>query len=244
MSLKVLSYNIWVGGEDRLPAIAAVIRGQRPDAVALLEATSRANAEILARELGMELAFGEANNAVHVAWLSRLPIRRWINRRLPILGKTLLEIAVAWEETEVRLFATHLASRHDPHPPVEEVPAILDLLHPLADQPHLLVGDLNALRPGDPVGTPPHGEEKWGDAADGAPRQALRYILDAGYVDCYRALHPQGPGYTYPSDAAWMRLDYVFASPPLAARLHACDLVAGDEAKRASDHLPIWAAFR
>ncbi len=166
MSLKVLSYNIWGGGEDRLPTIAAVVRGQRPDAVALLEATSRANAETLARELQMALTFGEANNAVHVAWLSRLPIRRWVNHRLPILAKTLLEIEVAWEGAPVRLFAAHLASRHDAHPPAEETPAILDVLRPLADQPHLLVGDLNALRPGDPVGTLPRGEAKRGDAAD------------------------------------------------------------------------------
>ena len=50
--MKVLSYNIREGGDARLGEIAGVILGQRPDAVALLEATSRANAETLARELG------------------------------------------------------------------------------------------------------------------------------------------------------------------------------------------------
>jgi exonuclease III len=124
---------------------------------------------------------------------------------------------------------------------VDEVPAILDLLRPLAGQPHLLVGDLNALCPGDPVGTPPRGEEKRGDALPGAPRRAIRLILDAGYVDCYRSLHPETPGYTYPSHALWLRLDYIFASPPMAARLYACDVVMGEEAERASDHFPIWA---
>ena len=38
MSLKVLSYNIWDGGGDRIPAIADVIRAHDPDVVALIEA--------------------------------------------------------------------------------------------------------------------------------------------------------------------------------------------------------------
>jgi endonuclease/exonuclease/phosphatase (EEP) superfamily protein YafD len=71
--LKVLSYNIREGGNNRLPGIAAIIREQQPDAVALLEATSRANALALAQDLRVQLVFGEASNGIHVAWLSRLP---------------------------------------------------------------------------------------------------------------------------------------------------------------------------
>jgi exodeoxyribonuclease III len=243
MTFKVLSYNIREGGDDRLQGIAAIIRKQQPDAVALLEATSRANALTLAQDLEMQLAFGEANNSIHVAWLSRLAIQRERNHRLAVLAKTLLEIEVVREGAPLRLFATHLASRWDGRQPVDEIPAILDVLRPLADQPHLLVGDLNALRPGDPVGTPPPGEEKRGDALPGAPRRAIRLILGAGYVDCYRSLHPQAPGYTYPSHAPWLRLDYIFASPPVAARVWGCDIVMREVAERASDHFPIWAEF-
>jgi endonuclease/exonuclease/phosphatase family metal-dependent hydrolase len=243
MTLRVLSYNIREGGNERLPGIAAILRKQQPDAVALLEATSRANALTLAQDLEMQLVFGEANNGIHVAWSSRLPIQRERNHRLAVLAKTLLEIEVAWAGAPLRLFATHLASRWDGRQPVDEVPAILDVLHPLAGHPYLLVGDLNALTPGDPVGTPRRGEEKRGDALPAAPRRAIGLILDAGYVDCYRSLHPETPGYTYPSDAPWLRLDYILASPQMAARLWACDVVIGEEAERASDHFPIWAEF-
>jgi endonuclease/exonuclease/phosphatase family metal-dependent hydrolase len=169
VTLNVLSYDIREGGNDRLPGIAAIIRKQQPDAVALLEATSRANVLTLAQDLRMQLVFGEANNGIHVAWLSRLPIQRERNHRLVALAKTLLEIEVAWAGAPLRLFATHLASRWDGRQPVDEVPAILDVLRPLAGQPHLLVGDLNALRPGDPVGTPPHGQVKRGDALRQTP---------------------------------------------------------------------------
>jgi exodeoxyribonuclease-3 len=242
--VKVLSHNIWEGGGDRLPAIAAIIRRQRPDAVALQEATSRAHAEALARELGYALAFGEATNAFHIAWLSRQPPRRWQNHRHPGLAKTLLEIELPWRDGALHLFATHLGSRHDRPQPPEEVQVILEALRPLAGAPHLLVGDFNALHPDDAVGSPPPGVELWGDAAAGAPRRAIGALVEAGYLDCYRALHPHAPGYTYPAASPWLRLDYIFASPHLAPGLTACEVVIEADAASASDHLPIWAEFR
>lgn len=63
----------------------------------------------------------------------------------------------------------------------------------------------------------PPGVEKRGEARPGAERRAIRLLVDAGYVDCYRALHPEEAGYTYPSDAPWLRLDYIFSSPLLLA---------------------------
>jgi endonuclease/exonuclease/phosphatase family metal-dependent hydrolase len=241
--MKVLSYNIRMGGEDRLPDLGQIIRKAKPDVVALLEANSLANAERLANTLSMHLTFGESNGKFHVAWLSHLPVLRSENHRLPILAKTLLEIVVLWKGGMVRLFATHLASSHDRVQPVEEVVSILDLLSPLAGEPHLLVGDFNSLAPGDPVGTPPPGVEAWGDAARNAPRHTIGLIMGAGYVDCYRSLHPRSPGYTYPANQPWLRLDYVFASPPMAARLTACEVIRTMSAKQASDHFPIWAEF-
>lgn len=244
MPLKVLSYNIREGGRGRLPELARVIRQQQPDVVALLEATSWVRAALLARRLGMRLTFGRANNAFHVAWLSRLPVTGSANHRLPTLAKTLLELEVRWDGAPLRLFATHLAAGQDVLHPAQEAPVILELLRPLADQPHLLLGDFNALHPADTVGPPPWGEEEMNEAIDGDPRQAIRCILTAGYVDCFRALHPETPGYSYPAATPWLRLDYIFASPPLAARLSACDVVHDELAARASDHFPVWAEFR
>lgn len=242
--MRVLTYNIWNGGEERLDDITAVLAGADPDAVALVEATSRTNAGELARRLGMELVFGEANLGYHVAWLSRLPVRSARNHRPALLAKTLLEIEVASDGASVRLFATHLASRHDPRPPAEEMPAVLDVLKAVGAAPHVLVGDFNALAVDDAIGEPPPGVEKRGEAVDGVPRLAIAPLVEAGYVDCYRALHPDEPGYTYLAWAPWLRLDYVFASPALAGRLLECDVVRGDLAARASDHLPVRAEFR
>lgn len=235
-AVRILAYNIWDGGGHRLGAIADVVRGESPDAVALVEATAD-SAALLARRLGFEIAFGESNSifGVHVAWLSRRPFERTRNHRLPQLSKTLLEVEV----DGLQLFATHLASRHEEHvyPRDGEIRAILEVLGRVSG-PHLLVGDFNALGRYDPVGTPPPGVVPRGDAVPGAPRAGLVPLTAAGYVDCYR-LHHDEAGHTYPADAPWLRLDYAFASPELAPRVTACDVVASDLAARASDHLPL-----
>lgn len=240
--IKVLSYNILCGGDARLSMIAEIIQAEQPDAVALLEANSQSNAETLAHDLGMHLAYGQANSEFAVAWMSYLPIKRSKNHRLRVLAKTLLEVEVIWEGTVLSLFATHLVHGRmaaDAHHRASEVQAILDVLYPLGSQPHLLVGDFNAVHPGDPVGNPPLGEEK-GYVA----RHPIHLILTAGYVDCYRKLHSDAPGYTYTSHHPWLRLDYIFSSPSMAARLCACGVAAGREVKQASDHLPVWASFK
>jgi endonuclease/exonuclease/phosphatase family metal-dependent hydrolase len=209
--------------------------------VALTEAT-RESVGRLASELEMESALAPSNAefprslGLHVAWMSRRPIRRAVHHPLPALSKALLEIEV----DGVHLFVTHLASRHEEatHPRDGEVRAILDVLR-RCDAPHLLAGDLNALASGDSIGEPPPGVIP----RTGAPRDFLDPFRAAGYVDCYRALHDE-PGYTYSAESPWLRLDYVFASPILAPRLRGAGVVSSPVAARSSDHLPVWAEFR
>jgi endonuclease/exonuclease/phosphatase family metal-dependent hydrolase len=79
-------------------------------------------------------------------------------------------------------------------------------------------------------------------------RWTITRLLDAGYVDCFRRVHPRANGYTC---ATWMpaaRIDYVFADPLMAARLQRSEVVGGrrwpdHEATIASDHHPLVAEF-
>ena len=240
-SLKLMSWNIQEGGDARLDAIAALIGAQKPDCVALLEVDGLGNAEALASELRMALTYGEANCPSAVAWLTTQPPVKAENHRLPQLAKTLLEIELEWSGAPLRLFATHLGSRWNIQQPADEVVTILQVLERSGVDRHVLAGDMNALRPGDPVGTPPAGEARRGDAVDGAPRVAIRRMLEAGYVDCFRRLHPRRGGFTYLSQWPWLRLDYIFASPGLAPNVDRCDVIDSRLARRASDHLPVWA---
>ncbi|TME28491.1 MAG: hypothetical protein E6I75_23570 [Chloroflexi bacterium] len=242
-SLKLMSWNIQEGGDGRLDAIAALIGAQKPDCVALLEMDSLGNAEALASELRMALTYGQANCPSAVAWLTTQPPAKADNHRVLQLAKTLLEIELEWHGVPLRLFATHLGSRWDVQQPADEVLTILQVLAQSGGDRHVLVGDMNALRPGEPVGTPPAGEVRRGDAADGALRVAIGRVLAAGYVDCFRHLHARRRGFAYPSQWPWLRLDYIFASPRLAPYLDRCDVIDTRLARCASDHLPVWASF-
>ena len=226
MKLRIVTYNIWNGGEDRIDTIEGVLRAQDADLVALQEANDRANVGLLAQRLGMELVYGEANSDYAVAWLSRRPVERAENHRLPVLDKTLLELEVGG----LRLFATHLSAGRtkadEPHRN-EETEAILDKI----GDADVLVGDFNAVGPGEEIGPPPPEEQ-----LDHVSRRPIELILEAGYVDAYRALHDDH-GWTYLTWRPWARLDHVFVSPKLT--VERCDVVT--EADAASDHFPLVA---
>ena len=79
-------------------------------------------------------------------------------------------------------------------------------------------------------------------------RAAFRRLLDQGWTDALRALHPEAAVYTFwdyrrnrwPRNAG-LRLDHLLLSPDLAPRLTAAGV---DRAARgqedASDHAPVW----
>jgi endonuclease/exonuclease/phosphatase family metal-dependent hydrolase len=75
------------------------------------------------------------------------------------------------------------------------------------------------------------------------PRQLIRQVLDAGYIDCYRYLHPEEPGYTYPAPDPAIRLDYMFAPAPMRTWLLSCEVVDLPATVTASDHRPLLTRF-
>ena len=83
-------------------------------------------------------------------------------------------------------------------------------------------------------------------------RAAFRRLLDQGWTDAIRTLHPREPMYTFWhylrdrwSRDAGLRIDHLLLSPPLADRLVAAGV---DRAVRgevgASDHAPAWIMLR
>jgi endonuclease/exonuclease/phosphatase family metal-dependent hydrolase len=82
-----------------------------------------------------------------------------------------------------------------------------------------------------------------------APRAVVTRMREAGYADSYAQLHPdpRTRAFTCPLPTPAGRIDYVFASPAMASRLVACEVLEdapGCPVMRASDHAPIVAEFR
>jgi endonuclease/exonuclease/phosphatase family metal-dependent hydrolase len=175
----------------------------------------------------MDHVWGEANSPYAVAWMSRAPIERSVNHRLPVLDKTLLGIEVDGR----RLFATHLSAGRtfadEPHR-IDEMRAVLDV----ASDADVLVGDFNAVHPDDEIGPPPP-EEK----LDHVSRRPIELALEAGFVDCFRESNRTERGWTYTTGNPWARLDYVFAR----TGPQTCRVV--ESAGAASDHFPVVAEF-
>jgi exodeoxyribonuclease-3 len=83
------------------------------------------------------------------------------------------------------------------------------------------------------------------------PRALFRKLLDQGWVDAIRALHPDAPMYTFwdymrnrwPRDAG-LRIDHLLLSAPAAKRLVSAGIDRAVRGKDgASDHAPAWLMF-
>jgi exodeoxyribonuclease-3 len=110
----------------------------------------------------------------------------------------------------------------------------------------VLAGDFNII----PTDLDVYAPERWLDDALFRPevRAAYQSLLEQGWVDALRKLHPTERIYTFwkylrnafPRDAG-LRIDHLLLSPPLAKRLVAGgvdrDVRAWD---KPSDHAPVW----
>ncbi|MBA2394249.1 MAG: endonuclease/exonuclease/phosphatase family protein [Ktedonobacteraceae bacterium] len=77
-------------------------------------------------------------------------------------------------------------------------------------------------------------------------RGGIDLLLQAGYTDCFRRSNPDALGFTCPAILPTGRIDFIFASPELAAHLSYSNVissVAGIQVHEASDHLAVHADF-
>jgi endonuclease/exonuclease/phosphatase family metal-dependent hydrolase len=82
-----------------------------------------------------------------------------------------------------------------------------------------------------------------------APRAVINRMRETGYTDCYSVSHPdpRTRAFTCPLPTPAGRIDYIFASPALASRLVACEVLVDAPdcpVLGASDHAPMVAEFR
>src|SRR5437588_8482423 len=153
---RILSYNILVGATRRVDPLTGMIKAARPDVVGLVEATNPQVIEELAQRLDMQhvlSAYPRHLQDWQVALLSRLPI---IYTKTHLLTKPALEVCV--EEAsgrQISVFVTHLSAAFSKGWAGDgirqrEVRELLRIMSARQGTPHLVMGDFNALAPGDP----------------------------------------------------------------------------------------------
>ncbi|HEV7677889.1 MAG TPA: endonuclease/exonuclease/phosphatase family protein [Candidatus Dormibacteraeota bacterium] len=160
--LRVVTYNILLGGQGRGDRIAAILERANADVIALQEASDLDLVRSLADRLGMRMIVAKPNDAskLNLAVLSRVPVTRWRAHRHP--GRMLrahLECEIAPNAPglpRLRIHCIHLAARFGEKNKGEarrlrELEAILGDIERSGSTPHLLLGDFNSLAPGEPV---------------------------------------------------------------------------------------------
>ena len=92
--LRVLAYNLYFGGTDRVDAILAVLRHAGADVVALTEADDARVVATLAEGLEMRHVWERGSGDRHIATLSRFPIVESRIYNTPPLTQAVLETRI------------------------------------------------------------------------------------------------------------------------------------------------------
>jgi len=242
--LKILTYNIRLGGIGREAEIAEVIAGSGADLVILQEAGDPPTVARIAALAAMPHFASRQSHSL--AYMSRVPVTTEAWNKPRFSRHAFLEIAVEGEE--FRVFGLHLSAVHSAWTERRRTIELRSLLAAIASHqhgPHLLIGDFNTLAPGE-----------WLDASKLPPRlralvwlsggqirfRTIQHILDAGYVDGFRRFHPDEPGYTFPTWSPHVRLDFAFVPGKYAGRIAGCEVLTSlrdAKASQASDHLAL-----
>jgi endonuclease/exonuclease/phosphatase family metal-dependent hydrolase len=249
-TLRILTYNLYFGGADRLEDIYTVLAQVGADVVGLTEADDPVVVATLAERLGLHHIWAEGSGDRHIATLSRYSIVTWRIYRTPPLTQAVLETKLALPGGAISVYNAHfLPTLLLPFEVRrwQAVGKLLQVIRACQPGPHLILGDLNAIAPGDRVlqhNNPPRMRWLMALQLNIIFRLALPRLLKAGYVDCFRRLHPHADGFTWMPGNPTTRYDYILADNLMAARLQACRVIDDIEAVcTASDHLPLLAEF-
>lgn len=212
--------------ETRLAWTSERLGEERPDVVLLQEASASARQEntaaILARSLGMEFVYARANPSLlfRLAGIGRLSFEEGpaVLSRLPIVGRRIhrlssrlslferrlaLEAILEGPEARFSVFSVHLSARSA----ADRRRQIAQLIREVESTPHahpvIVGGDFNA-------------EER---------SHEIRLLTEVrGWVDSFRHLHGEVPGYTWgqaltsAAATAGSRIDFLFSVPAQAER--------------------------
>jgi endonuclease/exonuclease/phosphatase family metal-dependent hydrolase len=240
---RLLTYNIRRGGEGREAPLSAVVSACEPDLVILQEATRPDVIERLARECGLPFCGARPRTSLGFLARHRPSLHEWHRPRLS--RHAFLEVMPA--DSDLRVFGVHLSAVHAAWTERRRALELHNLMRAIrAHQhgPHALVGDFNTLAPGEllDIRQLPYRLRAMVWLSGGRVRwRTIQIVLDAGYVDGYRAAHPGDAGLTFPVWNPHVRLDYIFMPPAHAARLQSIEIVRHPATADASDHFPVLA---
>lgn len=252
MSLRVMTYNILDGGENRELHILQVIQAAKPDVVILQEVFTMQFLKSLSYSLDMSYYIGGGNKRRKVALLRHLPVRTFESYHpfLPI-WRNFIDAEIEYEPNKIVRFI-------GVHPMANlwvvfelwrlwEAKYILKRSQKFQDMPCLIAGDFNAIAPKDTIKIDNMPKWlKWIIYLQGnrVYHFSIQAFLSAGFTDCFRFLNSANDGFTLPPPNPNARLDYIFVNAKMKEHLKQCWVVREpNNVNQASDHYPVIAEF-
>lgn len=246
---RFVAYNLWFGGWEKKEAVYDVLAHCDADFVGLTEADNPDVVAELAERLNMAHVWAEGSGDRHIAALSRIPIKGWQIYNKPPLTQAVLEVTLDLAPpltVYVVHFLPYLLLPFEVRR-WQAVGKLLEVIQKKQPGRHILLGDFNAIAPGDRVLQKNNPEKmrrlmRW--QLNIIFRLAIPRLLKAGYIDCYRRRHPDKDGFTWWTINPTTRYDYIFIPPDLLPALKSCHVVDDHPAiPDASDHFPLSAEF-
>jgi exodeoxyribonuclease-3 len=253
-SVKIATYNV-NGINGRLPVLLRWLKESQPDIVCLqeLKAPQEKFPEKPIRELGYDAIWHGEKSWNGVAILSRAGQVHETRRGLPGDPDDSHSRYVEAAINGILIGGLYLPNGNPkPGPKFDYKLRWFDRLIAHAaellssGQPVLLAGDFNVM----PTDLDVYKPERWLDDALFAPEARAAYfrLLDQGWTDALRTLHPDEQIYTfwdYFRNAfarnAGLHIDHLLLSPPLSRRLVDAQVdVAVRGWEKSSDHAPVW----
>ncbi len=263
--MKLMSYNIFEGGEGRIDPLAEVIRLFDPDILILAEPWNESLFHKLADKLHMDrfLADNPRNPHGSTGLLTRYHIKEAVNHA-PLdlrltrsafhaileLPPTLPSQNATFIAKDLPVIGLHLHAREtlaDEQIRLTELPALFDIAKHFAGRPHLLAGDFNAHHPQQQINLAQlrqKTKDRIAPQNNEIPRDAIRTLLEHGYLDAHALHHgPENFQTSFTTSHPAARVDYLFITPDLAPHLKSCEIFKPELAKFTSDHFPLTAEF-
>lgn len=252
--MKIATYNV-NGVNGRLPVLLRWLEEQQPDIACLqeLKAPQEKFPEEAILEAGYDAIWHGQKSWNGVAILSRIGKPKEIRRALPGDPEDIHSRYIEAEVKDLIIGCLYLPNGNPAPGPKFEYKLkwferltshAAKLIH--SDKPVILTGDYNVM----PTEKDVYKPERWVDDALFRPetRAAFKKLVDQGWIDALRTLHPDDTIYTfwdYFRNAfgrnAGLRIDHFLLSPVLKKRLKSAGVdkeVRGWE--KTSDHAPVW----
>jgi|SRR3989344_1684955 len=251
-TLKIVSYNIAEGGENRLNYIIDAIKQMNPDICGILEAVEWQN-----QKDDIERTFNNtgynifhiaiANSKYNIAILSKIPVS--IESIKEGFRHVVLKATIEGGAFNgLDMFFVHFSPKLEENR-LDELKVLLQKMN--KSQKTIIMGDINSLSPHDPYDRKSlirtlqqKNIDKFG--ADELRFDVINEIEKEGFKDAWIHLNKPfdfstpTPANKDPYHAAEIRIDYAFVSQNLLEKISGIEIVKNKTTDMASDHYPIY----